>query len=222
MVTIPFEPQQTIDGSRTCGAAALTMVYRSLGLECRQDAVWQRVAEQIGSGGKATRTHRLALDACKLGLSAVILQAEQPAPLLTQLLEADARVILNHRLDDESALGHYSVLLSFDGNRIVIHDPHRGPERALPWPEFTELWQPCRGRCEIIGRVLIALGVRSQGNRACTVCGSAVPLQVSCGRCDQAIALGPQGAVGCVVPGCAGQSWTRLFCPHCDWAVSHI
>ncbi|MHB8902401.1 MAG: hypothetical protein ACYC6Y_26880, partial [Thermoguttaceae bacterium] len=121
---IPFEPQQTIDGSRTCGAAALAMAYRSLGLTCPQSAVWDRIAEPLRSGLKAARTHRLALDACRQGLAAVTLQASEPQRLLTQLLAHDVRVIVNHRLDRESPLGHYSLVVSFDGRQVALHDPH--------------------------------------------------------------------------------------------------
>ncbi len=194
------------------------MVYRSLGSNCEQLAVWERVAEEIRPGAKATRTHRLALDAGRQGLSAVTLQAEQPAELLIELLDADVRVILNHRLDRQSNLGHYSVLLRFDGQEIEIHDPHFGPNRVLPWPEFAELWRPSVGQSEIVGRVLVAIGRPSGKSAACTHCGNELPSHLSCARCDNPIPTGPAGVVGCVGEGCHGRLWSRLYCPHCDWA----
>jgi hypothetical protein len=215
---IPFEPQQTIDGNRTCGAAALTMVYRSMGLPCSQLTVWQRLAEEVRSGVKAARTHRLALDACGQGFSAVTLQAKQPAELLTQLLASDARVILNHRLDRQSRLGHYSVLLGFDGHEITIHDPHHGPCRVLPWPEFADLWNPRKGPSEIIGWVLVAIGPRVGEERVCNACRRALPTHCTCDRCGQRVSIGPAGAVGCCEPTRHDRLWARLFCPHCDWA----
>ncbi len=218
MTPIPFEPQRTIDGSRTCGAAALTMVYRSLGSECEQLSVWERVAEEIRPGAKAARTHRLALDACRQGLSAVTLQAEQPSELLTELLEADVRVILNHRLDGRSNLGHYSVLLRFDGEEIEIHDPHFGPNRVLPWRDFAELWRSSAGQSEIVGQVLVAIGHPSGESAACTRCGNELPSHLKCARCDNPIPTGPAGVVGCLEAGCQERVWNRLFCPHCDWA----
>ena len=38
---IPYEQQHE---QRSCGAAALCMVYRSLGLPANQSEIWQRVA----------------------------------------------------------------------------------------------------------------------------------------------------------------------------------
>ncbi len=37
------------------------------------------------------------------------------------------RVVLNHRLDAASALGHYTVLVKLDREGVVLHDPHFGP-----------------------------------------------------------------------------------------------
>ncbi|NLS91234.1 MAG: hypothetical protein GXX96_03500 [Planctomycetaceae bacterium] len=217
---IPFEPQRTIAGSRTCGAAALTMVYRSLGVECEQPAVWHRVAEEIRDGVCATRTHRLTLDASRQGLAAVTLQAERPAELLAQVSKTGARVVLNHRLQRGSHLGHYSVLLRFDGREIEIHDPHGGPNRVLPWEEFAELWCPKPGPSEIVGGVLVAIGTRPSIAGTCDHCGQQIPADWSCGRCGQPVPTGPAGVVTCVAPGCPERFWRRLFCPHCDWAKS--
>ncbi len=216
---IPFEPQHTLGGSRTCGAAALTMVYRSLGLPCEQLAVWQRVAEEVRCGVKATRTHRLALDACGQGLSAVTLQAKRPAKLLAQLLGSHTRVILNHRLDLGSNLGHFSVLLGFDGHLITLHDPHHGPGRVLPWAEFADLWNPSEEPSEIVGRVLVAVGRRPASTRICQTCGKPLPDLWTCRRCGGRISTGPPGALGCSAPGCGDSLWARLYCPHCDWAA---
>lgn len=219
---IPFETQQAIAGSRTCGAAALTMVYRSLGLECEQLAVWHRVAEQIRDGVCATRTHRLALDAGRQGLAAVTLQAERPAELLAQVSKTGARVILNHRLQHGSHLGHYSVLLRFDGREIEIHDPHGGANRVLPWEEFAELWRPNPGPSEIVGGVLLAIGTRPATSGTCDRCGGQVPVNLPCGRCGQPVPTGPEGVVTCVAPWCPQRFWRRLFCPHCDWAKNGL
>lgn len=217
MTPIPFESQQTIDGSRTCGAAALAMVYRSLGLTCQQPAIWQRVAEEIRPGVKAARTHRLALDACQQGLAAVTLQARQPARLLAELLAGGIRVILNHRLDPHSGLGHYSVLLGFDGRQIAIHDPHNGPGRVLPWTELADLWGPGEGLSEVVGWILVAVGRMPDDDGCCSRCGKRLPDRWTCAGCGQAASTGPRGVVGC----CADALWGRLFCPHCDLAMVH-
>ena len=195
------------------------MVYRSLGLLCEQHDLWQRVAEEIRPGVKATRSHRLALDACQQGLAAITLQTERPAELITQLLGTKARVILNHRLNPQSHLGHYSVLLRFDGRQIKIHDPHRGPKRVLPWSEFAELWAQPGGKSEIVGGVLVAIGRVSTEQDACSYCGQKLPSQWTCPRCSKSIPAGPAGVLGCTAEGCRQCLWKRQFCPHCDWAI---
>lgn len=195
------------------------MVYRSLESSCEQHDLWQRVAEEVRPGIKATRTYRLALDACQQGLAAVTLQAERPAELITQLLGTKARVILNHRLDPQSHLGHYSVLLRFDGQQIEIHDPHHGPHRVLPWPEFAELWTPSARESEIVGGVLVAVGRASSDQETCSCCSQELPSQWTCPHCSKSIPAGPAGVLGCTAKGCRQCLWKRQFCLHCDWAV---
>jgi len=216
---IPFEPQCTVDGSRTCGAAALAMVYGTLGMPSEQLDIWHRVAEEIRPGAKATRTHRLALDALGQGFAAATLQAEQPAELLSCLMETNARVILNHRLEAESHLGHYSVLLRFDGREIELHDPHHGPNRVLPWPDFARLWTPTSAKSEIVGHVLVVVGMPTADRETCTTCGHEPPVHIACPNCSRPIPTGPPGAIRCTTKGCRECHWKRLFCPHCDWAV---
>lgn len=220
MTPIPFEPQQMIEGSRTCGAAAMTMVYRCLAIPCEQLAVWHRVAEQVRPGVVATRTHRLALDACEQGLAAVILQTSQPAELLADLCAKGLRVIVNHRLDRGSHLGHYSVVLRFDGSEIELHDPHHGPHRVLPWHEFQELWTPNSEASEIVGGVLVAVGGIAEHRPNCPSCGRKVPDNLTCERCGHPIPIGANAAVSCTVAECPGRLWKRLFCPNCDWAAT--
>ncbi len=195
------------------------MVYRSLGLTCQQRSVWQRIAEEVRPGVHAARTHRLALDACRQGFEAAILQTDQPADLLNRLAETQLRVILNHRLDRQSPCGHYSVLVRFDGQTIELHDPQRGPRTVLPWSEFAECWGPTGGPSETVGNVLVAIGPRSMEVGPCSACGWTPPVQSPCPRCGQLVPLGAAGWLGCGKAARGELLWRRRFCPHCDWAT---
>ena len=197
------------------------MVYRSLGFPCEQRSIWQRIAEEVRAGVHATRTHRLARDACQQGFEAAILQTDQPAELLKHLVEAKVRVILNHRLDRHSPCGHYSVLLRFDGRIIELHDPERGPGRALPWSEFAEYWGPIEGPSETVGNVLVAIAPRSAEVRPCATCGRAGPAEWLCPRCGQSSPVGAVAWLGCSKSVSGDPLWRRRFCPHCDWAAAN-
>ena len=115
---IPYVRQDRSDASqRMCGAAALCMVYRSLGLACCQAEVWQRIARSNGRGIRRTRTYLLATDAVSRGLAAMVIQASEPWPLLFQCQEQGVKVILSHRLRPGSRSGHYTVLLGLNALR---------------------------------------------------------------------------------------------------------
>lgn len=216
---IPYQRQQIVGGGRACGAAALAMVYRSLGVDCRQEDIWDRVAEEVRPNERVCRTHRLAQDALRQGLSAAVLQAASPLDLLQWMAGSGTRVVLNHRLDAASALGHYTVLVKLDREGVVLHDPHFGPGRRLPLEELERLWTPLHGVCEIVGGVLVAIGRKEEGPACCRDCGAPLPAALACGRCHGPIALAPAGALGCLDRGCPNRRWDRLYCPTCDWAT---
>src|SRR5262245_35025889 len=94
----PYEKQADTLSTRMGGAAALCMVYRSLGLAGSQAEVWKKVARPNAQGDLAVRPHALAAAAMGSGLKAVALQARDPLQVLKRSQEQGLRVILNHCL----------------------------------------------------------------------------------------------------------------------------
>lgn len=207
-----YEPQMTIAGARTCGAAALCMVYRSLGRECSQEEVWAR----LSAGGRTRgglRTHRLAADALSQGLAALVMQATAPWQLLQTCFAAGVEVILNQRLAIDSPWGHYTVLDRIDAETAWVHDPQFGPGRPIPKAELLQLWQGFHGRSEICGNVAIVISDPPDPvNGGCK--------STCCPHCQQTILLHPTAALDCGRGSC--RSWSRLHCPSCDWSISAI
>jgi len=216
--SIPFERQQD---SRSCGAAALCMIYRSLGHSCNQSDVWQRITRPGPWGAPRTNTKQLCADAIMQNLAALTLMARQPWPLLRQCASEGIRVILNHRLRNDSAVGHYSVLVRIDDEHIDLHDPSGQPERRLSKTELLELWQPPRGRSEIAGHVLLAVTAKALTGK-CTLCGEKTPALITCPGCRATIHLQPAAVLGCGASRCPGRLWDRLFCPRCDRPVFNL
>jgi hypothetical protein len=209
VVTIPYEAQERPDG---CAAAALAMVYRSLGLACAQAELWPRVSGRV-RGAPRGKTHLLCQDALSRGLRAAIVRASSPWPALRACFAAGIRVILHHRLSEGDGSGHYSVLAGLEGASLSLHDPLLGPGRALGQDEFLRLWGP-RGR-EGVGHVLVAVAA-SAGEMVCDVCGEAWPEAIPCAGCGGAVGLRPAEALGCLADGCAGRRWAECYCPACD------
>jgi hypothetical protein len=219
---IPYEQQAELSSNRTCGAAALCMVYRSFGLASSQAEVWPRIARHNRAGVPAARTHLLAADALRRGLAALVVQAGNPAQILERAGAAGLRVILNHRLQEGSPAGHYTVLVGLDEEQIILHDPQHGPNRRLARSHLLELWRPHVTGSEIVGQVLVALSNTSNCLRQCSACGTSTPHAVTCPGCLQPFALQPAAILGCVKPGCSNRTWQRLYCPLCDASVSVV
>jgi ABC-type bacteriocin/lantibiotic exporter with double-glycine peptidase domain len=215
MIEMPFEQQLE---PRSCGAAALCMVYRSLGVACEQSEVHLSVTRK---GQTNARTHLLACDALRRGLSALILQARSPFAILQRAQVHTSPVILNHRFQAEDLAGHYSVLVKIDSEAIILHDPLLGPGRVLPWEDFQRLWMPVWGVAETPGQVLLAISEQSRDRKtgeelSCSYCQTLLPLSRTCRRCREKVPLQPGTILGCVHDECPGRLWARVFCPWCD------
>src|SRR5277367_3189693 len=101
-IAIPYE-KQADPQARGCGAACLSMVYRSFGKEVPQAEIWPLIAKPNRFGAVSSTTHLMALHAINQGLSAVVIQARHALQVLRLCREADIRAILNQRARPEVA-----------------------------------------------------------------------------------------------------------------------
>ncbi len=219
-IAIPYEKQADPQINRGCGAACLSMVYRSFGKEVPQAGIWPLIAKQNRSGSLASTTHLMALHALNQGLSAVTIQARHPLQVLRICRENGIRAILNHRLGPDSAAGHFTVLLDINDHNVVLHDPFLGPSRQVPHAELLQLWQPQSPDAEIAGNVLIGIAADPAPLPACEFCHTIVPSKIDCPRCGKAIGLQPGDLLGCIRDGCIARMWNYVACPLCDFMWS--
>lgn len=214
---IPFEAQLNSDGQRTCGAAALNMVYKSMGIVLSQQAVWRVISLPDALGGRFSRTYRLPFDAVLRGVHAIAFKALDPIQAVQRILATGSSVIMNHRLHEDTRYGHYTVALSANDSSIEFHDPEFGPSQKRSTVVMRALWQPKFDNCEITGNFLIAVAL-TPAPHTCGVCGVMSPANVTCPVCNVSFALQPAYALGCVNAGCSSRLWELVLCPYCDAA----
>ena len=214
---IPYESQTQTDNNRTCGAASLSMVYRSLGKEVPQKEIWEKIAKVNRFGSLASTTHLMVKDALNRGFDAVAIQARHPLFALRLCRDAGIRVILNHRFHpDVPATGHYSVLVDLGEHEVTLHDPYFGPSRRLSHEKLLRLWEPGPSS-EIVGEVLIAIAPRQPEAPACEICRTPVPAAIICPRCRKPVGLRPATSIGCIGEACVVRRWMHVCCPNCDY-----
>jgi Peptidase C39 family len=215
--TIPCEKQYDPKSSRTCGAACLSTVYSSYGKDVAQAEIWQAIAKPNRFGSLSSTTHLMAMDALNRGFAGVAIQAHHPLQALRLCQQSGIRAILNHRLNQEVAAGHYSVLVSIDDKSVVLRDPFYGPSRRLSHAELLELWQPRFPSCEIAGNVVIGVGLQSPSVPACQLCHTPFPSNVECPKCKKPVGLRPVAVLGCMNGDCMARMWNFICCPSCDY-----
>jgi len=219
-VVVPYERQADTQTNRDCGAACLSMVYRSLGKKVEQAEIWPAIAKKNQFGSIASTTHLMVKDALSRGLAAVAFRARHPLQALRLCRESGARAILNHRPAPDSPTGHYSVLVDLDARDVVLHDPFNGPSRHVPHAELLELWQPRFPNSEIAGNVLIAIAAESSPDTSCWLCGKPLPYAVACPRCKESVCLRPGAPLGCTDMSCLSRMWNYICCPACDFGFT--
>lgn len=217
-ITIPYE-KQSDPQARGCGAACLSMVYRSFGKEVPQAEIWPLIAKPNRVGAVSSTTHLMAQHAISQGLSAVVIQARHALQVLRLCHEADIRAILNQRARPDVSSGHYTVLVDIDDKNVVLHDPALGSCRRMSYAEMLRLWQPQPGS-EIAGNVVIGVADQPAAIPACEFCHTAIPTKVDCPRCKKAVGLQPAALLGCIRDGCIARMWNSVACPSCDFMWS--
>ncbi|MGA3189090.1 MAG: cysteine peptidase family C39 domain-containing protein [Bryobacteraceae bacterium] len=219
-VAIPYEKQADPQIHRGCGAACLSMVYKSFGKEVPQADIWPLIAKANRFGSIASTSHLMALHALSQGFSAMAIQARHPVQVLRLCRDAGIRAILNQRPRPDVATGHYTVLVDIDDKTVVVHDPALGPGRRMSHAELMQLWQPQSSASEITGNVVIAIAADPVAIPACEFCHTAIPPKVDCPKCKKAVGLSPAAALGCIRDGCIARMWNYVACPSCDFMWS--
>jgi peptidase C39-like protein len=219
-MSIPYEKQTDPQINRGCGAACLSMVYRSFGKELPQAEIWPLIAKQNRFGSTASTTYLMAQHAVGLGFSVVVIQARHPLQVLRLCREAGVRAILNQRAQTGASTGHYTVLVDIDDKNVVVHDPALGPSRRISCDEFLQLWQPLSSNSEILGNVLIGIAAEPVAFPACEFCHTSIPAKVDCPKCGKAVGLQPAALLGCIRDGCIARMWNYVACPSCDFMWS--
>ena len=201
---------------RSCGAAALTMVYRSLGITCNQEDIWQVVASKSAYGAQCARAQTLAKDALDRGLRALAFQVRDPWIVLERCLHDSVRVIINHAPASAPTGGHYSVLTDLNDREIIFHDPSEGPNQAVSRRAFLLLWNPRSPFAEILGQVMIAIAASESKLESCLLCKGQARDVVKCRSCRRQVRLQPLAILGCLTDWCPMRGWEQIFCPWCD------
>jgi hypothetical protein len=219
-IATPYEKLSDPEIRRGCGAACLSMVYRSFGKEVPQAEIWPVIAKRNRFGSVSSTTHLMALDAVNRGLSAVVIQARHPIQALRLCREAGASAILNHRAQPGVAAGHFSVLVDIDDRNVVLRDPSFGPARHLSHAELQQLWLPLSSSSEIAGNVMIGIAAAAAPIPPCEFCNTTIPAQVDCPSCKKPVGLSPGAMLGCIRDGCIARMWNFVCCPSCDFVWS--
>jgi ABC-type bacteriocin/lantibiotic exporter with double-glycine peptidase domain len=129
VLEVPFVPQR----EDTCGPAALAMVLRFWG----RSGSHEDLAAELGARElKGVKGSRLAESARARGLTAVAYRGD--AGQLRDYVAKGRPLIV--AWDMGRGRFHNVVVVGFDGEDVVVHDPARGASRTVKGATFEERW----------------------------------------------------------------------------------
>ncbi|MCX5666650.1 MAG: C39 family peptidase [Candidatus Omnitrophica bacterium] len=214
VVDIPYVKQKP----NMCGAACLSMAYKSFGEDYTQDEIFEFTATPCIVDGKNRPTnpiYKMAQDPLNRGYHAIAIQAKDPMVFfqLFSTIKDRIRVIVSMVPGVGVHGSHLMLLIDANEKDLVFHDPDKCPSYHLTREKFIKKW---------VSFGLIAISKDAPKAYSCPVCGGSVPDNVTCPKCDKSIPLEPKEVLGCVNDECSGKMWTLLFCPYCSMNINGI
>lgn len=212
----------------TCGAAALAMVLDHFGISAKVYEIANELLSVGPQGVPRIKTHQLGEYARSRGLSVTVAKLDQPWRALLNSYQKNVSVILNHRLNVDSPVGHFSVMSHLDdkSGEIWLHDPQRGPDCKYKQSELLDLWAASVARSQIAGNVAVFIAQRPLGGvpATCHDCDQVMNIKspLKCNGCMKVIEPLTGFLLGCLSPGCRNRLWGEIYCPECDrpWSRS--
>jgi len=217
---IPYERQHDDAANRKCGAAAIFMVLQSFNKSCSQDKIFAEIKVSDGHGRYYSKTHKMCKYFLNQGFKSLHLSAKNPINLLKLCQEHSVRVILGHRINNKSELGHFTVFRELVDDLVIVNDSQLGPkdgkERKFETSELLDLMD---GEGEVAGNSCIVITNKSLNIKHCGVCDSEVPLFKVCKHCNSELSLEPSLFIGCLDFNCSQALVNEIFCPHCNFPI---
>jgi len=217
LMKIPYERQHYKTGNRMCGAAVIFMVLKSFRENCSQEKIWNEIKVSDGKGEYYAEVNKVCQFFLDRNFNSLHLSAKDPIELLKFCQKHSVPVILGHRLNIDSKIGHFTVFIKIVGNLVSVNDPDKdskpGKGRKIKFSELLELMdgkgEVARNSCTIVTKKPLNIG-------HCGVCDSEIPLFKVCRHCNSELSLEPSLFIGCLDFNCSQALVNVIFCPHCN------
>jgi hypothetical protein len=198
------------------------MVYRAFGLDRDQDAIFRdhAVPRPTNPNELFVRSDSIALDAQRMGLSALAFIPRDLIEALRNCVSHDLLVILEQRTDlkRKERVGHYRVCTASEGlARFRILDPRQPRSSGMTMTANMIRQLSAANRPEIVGNLIIAVGDKPVRVEQCAECGLEIPWVSKCGCCGQDIRLDLSALIGCPNRRCRRSAYVGVTCPVCNY-----
>ncbi|OGZ55843.1 MAG: hypothetical protein A3J04_01475 [Candidatus Ryanbacteria bacterium RIFCSPLOWO2_02_FULL_47_14] len=169
----PVVPYIQQSKESSCGAAALSMVYRYLGKDDQtEEVIWERlkVPRPNLNGQYYLETPRMAKDAQEQGFSYFLAQAVLDSSDLAlqpirEFLSLSVPVVVCQRISETNELGHFRVVTGTDKSSVTFNDPmHGSAKTTVDIDKFMFFWSRANNG-EVIGGQFFAIFKKGQIKR---------------------------------------------------------
>ncbi len=132
MIKLPYFKQDT---EFSCGPTVMQMVFRFYGKVFSEETLTKRLktSEKTGTG------HKHMIDLARAEGFYVYVNNESSTEEIKLFLDKNIPVIV-HFIEPDSDDGHYSVVVGFNDNNIILDDPWNGEGFGMNIKDFEKRW----------------------------------------------------------------------------------
>ena len=220
----PDFPHEFQEDSAGCGAAAFSMVYKALGHPVPQRDVFKAtsVVLDISTGELTCLICLLYLDALARGFHVLQVRAINPIEMLKDCYEHSIKAITHERSGPSSIVGHCSVLIGIDDDRVYQHCSSLGPNQSFGHNEILERMAPIGVSDVGLGNGITLISNPLTERHICKECDTEIPEFIFCQNCGKQFRLSPSEPLGCIDPECFGHKWIDIDCPYCFQGIRRL
>ena len=137
-LSVPYVRQ---NADYLCGPACIEMLVRWRGGEANQNEIAKLVQ---AAPDHWTDNDLLAAAAQKLGVRASAHDGSSIQEIRDAIYRG-APVVVNY-IEQEAGDGHFAVVIGYDGDELILHDPWHGPDFRIAADDFASRWYGADGK----------------------------------------------------------------------------
>ncbi len=137
IIDIPYFKQDT---DYSCGAVTIQMILRHFGIIKSEE----KLIIKLHTDDKYGTHHKPIIDYLTAQGLYCYVDTNSSLDALRHYIEKHNLPVMVHYVEPTDELDHYSLVIGFSENKVILHDPYNGPKFEISKEEFERRWHDAK------------------------------------------------------------------------------